>query len=585
MTRFNKHALLLITGLTAVLRTPSLFANSLQADEALFATWAREIAIWRDPLLQMQPIDKPPLLFYLQAFFYPLFGPVEFAARMPNWIASILLVPLVGLLAWKLYRRPGTAVLAAALLALFPLTIQFSSSAFTDSLLTFWLVAGLTAVANHKPGWGGLLFGLALATKYQAVLFLPLLLGLGWFIGWRGQTWLRGLVGLLPPLLALFGWEWARTGSFLLWQNQINNFGGLRLSYSWELWPRFWAWIALWQTAVSPLILIIAIPTIGWLLWQHLRQGRRSINASGYKTTPDKSGCKSPAGASLSSPTASASGGYGRLLFIFLLGYALFHWLFAIPVWDRYLLPLLPLLALLLARTYGNLLNYLPPTHSILQFRGAIVILTLLLISASWSARNGRYQLGSFPQADQGTATIAATLADVPYGTVLYDHWFSWQWRYQLFDKRVFVSWFPHGQALADDLAAFGQDGSPRYLALPNTAVAQPIIRAVQEAGFTLTAVSQTDDIILYQIYPQTCAERSRSITQISQINRKDHRYSGLSEQSFKKRLLFLRRQESILIKELDTRLREYDTCTVTKNLCNLRNLRIASLRVGCEAV
>ena len=84
--------LVFITWLTAVLRLPSLFANSFHADEALFASWARLIAVWRDPLLQTVAVDKPPLLFYLQAFFFPLQGPVEWAARLPNLIASIILV-------------------------------------------------------------------------------------------------------------------------------------------------------------------------------------------------------------------------------------------------------------------------------------------------------------------------------------------------------------------------------------------------------------------------------------------------------------------------------------------------------------
>lgn len=518
MSRFPKLPLLLITGLTAVLRAPGLFANSFQADEALFATWAREIAIWRDPLLQMQPIDKPPLLFYLQAIFYPLFGPVEFAARWPNWIASVLLVPLIGVLAWKLYRRPGTAVLAAALLALFPLSIQFSPTAFTDPLLVFWVMVGLTAVASHKPGWAGLLFGLALATKYQAALFLPLLLGLAWLFGWGWARWRRWLAGLLPPLFALLGWEVARTGSFSLWQTQINNFGGVRLSWSWEIWPRFWAWLDLGQTAVSPLIFFLLIPAAAWFLFQHLRPSQTCqvylSQPSPLKGKPDRSKT------------------VDRLLLIFILGYGLFHWLWAIPVWDRYLLPLLPLLALLLARAYGDLLAHLPPAASILQFRGAFIVLALLFISASWSARNGRYPLGSFPQADQGAAAeIATALADAPYGTVLYDHWFSWQWRYHLFDKRVFVSWFPYGEALATDLAAFGQDGSPRYLALPNTAVAQPIIRTVQNAGFALTSIAQSDQIILYKIIYQ--------------------------QMSF---------------------LRGYGTCIETKNL---RNLRLKNLEVA----
>ncbi|MCB8979772.1 MAG: glycosyltransferase family 39 protein [Ardenticatenaceae bacterium] len=500
MPRFPKLPILLMTGLTAVLRAPGLFANSFQADEALFATWAREIAIWRDPLLAMQPVDKPPLLFYLQALFYPLFGPVEFAARWPNWIASLLLVPLTGILVWKLYRRSETAVLAAALVALFPLTIQFSATAFIDPLLTFWLIAAFTAVSGQKTSWAGVLFGLALLTKYQAILFLPLLLGLGWIFDWRLVRWARGLVGLLPLLVVLFVWEFARSGHFLLWQNQISNFGGVRLSSSWELWPRFLAWADLWQTAVSPLIFFLFIPAVGWFIIQ-------TCQVSPAIPTPRHN-------------RPDRSWQADRLLLIFILGYGLFHWLFAIPVWDRYLLPLLPLLAILLACAYDELLVQLPSLSPILRFRGAIVILILLSISASWAARNGRTPLGSSSQSDEGAAEIAAALADAPYGTVLYDHWFSWQWRYHLFDKRVFVSWFPHANALATDLTAFGQDGAPRYLALPNTAVAQPIIRTVQEAGFTLTAVAQSNQIILYKIIsPQSTQRPQRNNQKISALS------------------------------------------------------------------
>ena len=80
--------------LGAALRLRGLFANTFHADEALFASWARLIAVWRDPLLLTQPVDKPPLLFYSQALFYPLFGPVEWAARLPSLLASLLLIPV-----------------------------------------------------------------------------------------------------------------------------------------------------------------------------------------------------------------------------------------------------------------------------------------------------------------------------------------------------------------------------------------------------------------------------------------------------------------------------------------------------------
>ncbi len=86
------------------LRLPGLFANTFSADEALFATWARYIATWRDPLLLTQLVDKPPLAFYLQALFFPFFGPVEWAARLPNFIAGLLLIPLTVRLYRRLYR-------------------------------------------------------------------------------------------------------------------------------------------------------------------------------------------------------------------------------------------------------------------------------------------------------------------------------------------------------------------------------------------------------------------------------------------------------------------------------------------------
>ncbi|MBE2224378.1 MAG: hypothetical protein IAF02_22750, partial [Anaerolineae bacterium] len=106
----GKVGLIGVVGLTAVFRFHALFANSFHGDEALFATWARLIAVWRDPLLLTQAVDKPPLLFYLQALFYPLQGAVAWAARLPNFIASIVLVPLLAVLVWRWYEDEGTAV-------------------------------------------------------------------------------------------------------------------------------------------------------------------------------------------------------------------------------------------------------------------------------------------------------------------------------------------------------------------------------------------------------------------------------------------------------------------------------------------
>ena len=96
MRRRYRIGLIALAAIGFGVRLPGLFQNTLFADEALFATWARLIAALWDPFLLQQPVDKPPLLFYLQSVPYSLMGPVEWAARLPNLLASVLLVPLVG---------------------------------------------------------------------------------------------------------------------------------------------------------------------------------------------------------------------------------------------------------------------------------------------------------------------------------------------------------------------------------------------------------------------------------------------------------------------------------------------------------
>ena len=498
-----------ITLLAAVFRTHALFANSFHADEALFASWARLIAVWRDPLLMTVPVDKPPLLFYLQAIFFPLQGPVEWAARLPNYIASILLVPLVAAWVMQLWGEKKTAVFAAFLVAVSPLHIQFSATAFTDPLMTTLLVGALVAgvrwqVARKKnvSPLAGVLFGLAVATKHQAWLFLPLVVGTAVIFRWRWQEWRRWLVGFVPVVLLVGLWEFARTGTFTLWSRQIDNFGGLRLIWSWELWPRLHSWWGLLETIWGGGITAVFLLVVGcWLLvagWNW--KDRTQINTDERRFLfifPR-----------FLRPSASHSS-LDWLLVCFVLGYFLLHWVLAVPVWDRYLLPLVPILAVLVARSLGWFLEI---SHAKTQrrkdffFAALRLCVKLLLIGfllvQGWEGRNGRFPIGGQSNADQGAAVVAEWLDDAPYGTVLYDHWYSWQWNYHLFDKRVFVHWFPYPDALAEDLTAFGQDGNPRFLVVPDSDVALPVYRAVQSAGFQLETVPLLQDsgMILFRI-------------------------------------------------------------------------------------
>lgn len=458
----------------AAFRYHALFANHFHADEALFASWARLIAVWRDPLLLAQPVDKPPLLFYLQALFYPFFGPVEWAARMPSFIVSLLLVPALGLLAWRLYGDGLTAVVAAVFLALSPLAIQFSATAFTDPMLTWWLVVALILTvrpvagpsARVWPGLAGLSLGLAMATKYQAALFLPLLLALAWQSGWSRRDWLAWTTGVVVVGATVLLWQLARTQAEPLLSLQLANVGGLRPAWSWELAPRLSSWTALSGLSLGwPVLLVVGVS--GLLLLALARHHNRFANLSPVD----------------------------GVLALFILAYLALHWLLAVPVWDRYLLPVLPLVLLLVARLATAALRWLaahsaPTVPARLGVLFLVLAATVSLLVPAGSARLGRFPLGGQPTADHGAWQIARQLRDAGYGTVLYDHWYSWQWRYHLFDTGVYVSWFPHSDALSRDLAVFGGDGAPRYLVLPDSPAAAPVRRAAHDAGFALAPVA-----------------------------------------------------------------------------------------------
>jgi 4-amino-4-deoxy-L-arabinose transferase-like glycosyltransferase len=480
--------ILVILAGTAV-RLRGLFANGFHDDEALFASWARSIAVWRDPLLQQQAVDKPPLLFYLQALFYPLMAaPAPWVARLPNLIASILVIPLTATLVHRIYRDRLALFAAALFVAFSPLAVQFSATAFTDPLMTCLLVAALVAtVASGArltagvetelpvPFLAGLLLGLATATKHQAWLFLPLIIGLALLSRWRRRTWVAWSAGLFLVVIALLIWDVGQGDGISLWSAQLRSYGGLRLAWSWELWPRLEEWAGLWGLLVgSPVLgflIVLALPAFLALIIYHQDW-----------------------------PTA-----YDQLFVIFLIAVGALHWFIAVPVWDRYLLPIVPLAGLLIGRFLARVMDFVEPGLPTLVARQSLASLVLLafgllLVPGAVAARTGTFPVGGSPQAGAGAAEIAATLAPAPYGTVLYDSWYSWQWRYYLFDSRVYVSWFPQATALVDDLLAFAGDGPARYLALPRGPQARPVTRAVEEAGFGLEEVAASDDIVLYEV-------------------------------------------------------------------------------------
>lgn len=437
--------------LGAWLRAKGLFDNSFYTDEALFASWARLISTGRDPFLQAQLVDKPPLLFYMQVVAFRLLRSSEWAARLPNWIASVALIPLVYRWIVNWWRDCWAGLFAAAMVALSPFAIQFSGTAFTDPLMVTLVVGSL---AQSTPNKRGLLFGLALATKYQAILLLPLVMW--WRVDWRV---------VVGTMIGVAGWMWV-SGQAFLGSGDALLIGGIRPITSYELLPRWQQWQNYLNTVFGIPILWVFIPcTIGIFLSCHSHPRRNSL----------------------------------LILWFNIVLYFCFHWLLATAVYDRYMLPMVVMMAALVGvgvgvtRIEGN-----ADGRKRYIYVGLLFTVYCLLFTVGVGARNGGFAIGGQVDADEGSAEIAAYFADAPYGTVLYDHWYSWQWRYHLLETGVYTEWTPDPRTLVENLDVFYD--AHRYLILPADARAAPFQRALRKGGYALEKRLQSDEMILYQI-------------------------------------------------------------------------------------
>lgn len=460
----------------ALLRSRPLLDNRFHPDEALYAYFARLIASGQDPMLAGALVDKPPFSFYLTALSMWLIGPTELAARLPELFASIISVALVYALGRRLYGA-GVGVASAILLALSPFAILFAVTVFVDPLLTASVLGAAWAAAAGRWRAMGFALALAFATKQTALVFVPLILALSSLAPPSPAT-LRALAGRLftaarPMLIVLaattaliFGWDVLRHPAIGFWSQGYSDNLPNRLVRASEVLPRALAWINL----------------------QHYFTGSSVVNGVLAAGLP----ILLLAGARRRTRAAVADFVLAGYLLVYLAAY----WLLAFNVWDRYLLPVLPLWLMLLARAAQNLAELLRWALGRLQFRlppratrgWVTAALALLILPGSAQATRSAFPIGGDHGAYDGIDRAAGYLHGLPPGTVLYDHWLSWEWSYYLFDAPVYVSWFPSPQALTVDLKAFGMS-SPRYLAVPAWESIGEVRAAAAAAGYEMVAV------------------------------------------------------------------------------------------------
>lgn len=480
--------------LGAALRIAPLTDNRLHPDEALFASLGRLIIEGYDPWLQHTwlLVDKPPLFYYLLAGSISISWASELTARLPGLFASILSIALVAQLARRLWHSHTAAAAAALFFALSPFAISFSPTAFADPLMAMWLIAALAAMSARRWGWSGVLFGCALATKQSAVFFAPLLLAVGIVqsarvdTGWRdaGRWGLQFALGCSIMIAMMAGWEAVRQVEHGVWEAGLDANNPGRLIRSREVWAR----------------------AIGWWQWAGYIGGTPALTAgigvglAALGSTEVKRRHERGAAATL-------------ILIAYLLGYIALHWLVAFPVLDRYLLPVVPIVALLVGRGIQRLAAVTGSIGVLGQHRNAALMIAGITIAGLMApqairAAGSGVPVGGDHGAYDGIDTVATYVRSLPEGTVIYYDSLGWTLQYYLFDSYVFPSSFGSPAALSADLLTFGEGDAERYLVLPGWQSHTEILTAVTDAGFMPEQVLETTNrfgetsFVVYQLIP-----------------------------------------------------------------------------------
>lgn len=142
-------------------------------DEALYALVARDI-YERGEWLSLSVAGsyyshKPPLMFWLMALSYEVFGVNELAARLPSALFAIAGVAATYLLTLRLFDRK-TALLAAVILLTAPQWLALGRQAMLDvAVASLFIVAAIGAL---RRSWliAGICLGAALLIKGPLVL-------------------------------------------------------------------------------------------------------------------------------------------------------------------------------------------------------------------------------------------------------------------------------------------------------------------------------------------------------------------------------------------------------------------------------
>ncbi|HEX2619898.1 MAG TPA: glycosyltransferase family 39 protein, partial [Phototrophicaceae bacterium] len=414
-------------------------------DEALFATFARNAAVYGDWMLP-GALDKTPLSLYASALGMQLVGVSvnergvldqglkqgEFAARLPHTLAGIVLIALVYQLAKTVSQDDWSALYAAVLVAFSPWLIAFSATAFTDTLMLFGMIASLLMAVRGRPGWSGGWLAVSIWSKQQGVFYLPLML---WFVlqpafmaSWSKASpavhrFLKFIVAFAVGIGLLLLWDVARGTTSIFALAAVNNNPERTFVRLDEVLPRLMTWLSYASSWFGMWWLTGGVILAGIVgLWRQKQ---------------------------------------GVIMVVYSLAYLVAHIGLAFNTYDRYLLPLIPLMAVVggMGIVAGVRFIIKSGTERKIHVLALMVLSTLMLLTGL----PARFPTDTDTrERDNDIVELTAYLNAKPLGAIIYDHWLGWETGYYLgawSDKRKV--YYPDPMIQAED-ALLNPDPAPR---------------------------------------------------------------------------------------------------------------------------